>query len=787
MTRSARRTPTPPAPGPVESGPGSGRHRVAGALAVPIGRRRILAYLVAAPVLAVATRITIDAVSPDAASAAVPSGPSVEDLFDIADAIILAGSPTMALVTLRVGTDGVARLEVPRAETGQGITTALAMLLAEELDLPMSAVEVTCADARPELLFNQLTAGSASVRAFYDPLRVLGATARARMVAAAARRWNVPAGTLTTRDGAVVAPDGRTASYGSLSVEAAQASLGDITVTPKPDSAHTIIGTPVGRADGRDIVTGRKKFTMDLDVPGAKPTMLRRPPTINGTVRTLRNRAEVEAMPGVLGVAVIPSGVAVVAETFEQARAAVNVVDATFTPGPVPHESNDTIMAKLRAAVPPVLVPPSGTILPTGVTTIDAEFEWPSACHAPMETECAIADVREDRADVWSGFQAPIVAQQTIAIELGLPQDKVTAHVVPAGGAFGRRVFFEAALEAAQVSRALKRPIKLMWPRADDMRHGRVRPANFHRMRATVAAGQVLTFEQRVAGVSTDYRHGLGEILTATATALPAGSREALGNDAFGQAVFMTMVASPYNFGVYTKNQFDVNLGMATASYRSVPCQTARGSEEIMVDEIAAAMGRDPVDFRREFLKEDRARAVLDKVAEVGDWGRTMPSGCAQGVGYHMESRTHTAALIELDARDPKNPQVTKAVIAVDVAKCVNPLGLEAQMLGCLAEAISLTLKAGLHVVDGLPLEGSYSQYHFARQRDYPADVQVIIMPDNDGRLGGAGEVGMAAPTGAIGNAFARATGIRPRVFPLNFPVDFEPFAPGALPPPAYV
>ncbi|MBW0115064.1 molybdopterin cofactor-binding domain-containing protein, partial [Pseudonocardia abyssalis] len=742
MTSRARHTTTAPDPGPS----GSGRHRVASTLAVQVGRRRILAYLVAAPVLAVATRITIDAAAPDTASAAVPSGPSVEELFDIADAIILAGAPTMPLVTLEIGLDGVARLEVPRAESGQGITTALAMILAEELDLPVGSVQVTCADARPELLFNQLTAGSASVRAFYDPLRVLAATARARMVAAAALRWGVPATGLSTADGTVVAPDGRTADYGSLTAEAARTSLGEITVTPKPESEHRVVGTPVRRADGFDIVTGRKKFTMDLDVPGATPTLLRRPPTMNGTVEELLNRAEVEAMPGVLGVVVLPSGVAVAAETFEQARAAADVVDARYGAGPVPDESNETIMAKLRAAVPPLLAPDLGS-LPLGATTIDAEFEWPAACHAPLETECAVADVRADRAEVWSGFQAPIVAQQTIAIELGLPQDRVTAHVVPSGGAFGRRVFFEAAIEAAKVSQALERPIKLMWPRVDDMRHGRVRPPNFHRLRATVAAGQVLTFEQRVAGVSTDYRHGLGEILTATATALPEGSRQAVGNDAFGQAVFLTMVASPYNFGVYTKNQFDVNLGMPTASYRSVPCQTARGSEEIMVDEVAAALGRDPVEFRLEFLKEERAKAVVRAVAEAGDWGRSLPDGVAQGVGYHMESRAHTAALIELDARDPEHPVVTRAVIAVDVARTVNPLGLEAQMLGCLAEAISLTLTAGLHIENGLPLEGSYSQYHFVRQRDYPADVQVIIMPDNDGRLGGAGEVGMAAPT----------------------------------------
>lgn len=745
-----------------------------------LGRRRFLTYLLAVPTLAVATRVASDVVAPATASAAVPSPPSVEETFDIADAIILASQPTMGLVTLAVGSDGIARLDLPRVEMGQGITTSVAMLIAEELDLAMGSVSVTCADARPELLFNQMTAGSCTLRAFYDPVRVLAATARARMVGAAARRWDIPSADLSTEGGSVHAPDGRTLPYGELSSAAADPGLSDISVSPKPEAAHSLIGQPTKRVDALDIVTGRKRFSMDVDVPGALPTMVRRAPTINGEFRSVANQSEIESMPGVVAVVTIPTGVAVVADTFEQARAAVCEVDATFSPGPVANESNESIQQKLRAATPPFVAPPLGSI------TVESEFEWQSAAHAFLEPETAVADVRHDGADVWSGFQTPIVAQQKIAEQLGLAQDSVKAHVVPPGGGFGRRVFFDAALEAAQISQKAGRPIRLMWHRTDDMRHGRCRPANFHRFRATLVAGQVTTFEQRVAGVSTDYRHGLGEILTATATSLPEGARHAVVNDAFGQAVFLTMVSSPYNFGVYDKKQIELPLGMATSSYRSVPCQTARGSEEMAVDEIAEKLGQDPYDFRRSVLKSDRARTVLDKAAELGDWGRSMSPGTAQGIGYHEESRALTASVVELDASDPTRPKVTRAVLVIDIGKVINPLGVEAQMQGCLAEAISLTLKAGLHVVDGLPLEGSYSQYHFARQKDYPSDVEIFVMPSNGERMGGTGEVGMAAPTGAIANAFAKATGTRPRSFPINHQVDFDPFPPGQLPPPAF-
>jgi isoquinoline 1-oxidoreductase beta subunit len=342
--------------------------------------------------------------------------------------------------------------------------------------------------------------------------------------------------------------------------------------------------------------------------------------------------------------------------------------------------------------------------------------------------------------------------------------------VVQGGGSFGRRLFFDAALEAAQVSKKLGRPVKLMWTRVDDMRHGRARPATHHKLRATLGLGRVLTYEHRVAAVETDFRHGLGEILTAMGSQLPVG-----GNMSFAQTVFHTTVKVPYDFGVVTELLNEVPLRMNTASWRSVYSANTRGAEEILVDEIAKALGKDPVAFRRAALSDPRHRAVLDKVATAGTWGRTMPRGFAQGVGFHAEYKSCTACLVEIDARDPKNPRVTKAVIAADVGRPINPRGLGSQLLGGLTDAISTTLRAGLHVQDGLPLEGSYSQFHYARQKDSPRDVQIHIMPAN-GEPGGAGELGVPAAVGAVANAYARATGIKPRSFPINFPVDFDPF-----------
>jgi isoquinoline 1-oxidoreductase beta subunit len=730
----------------------------------PVSRRRFLTYLVAAPTLTIAADLGLDMAATHPAEAAIPSLPAPAEVMDLGDVLILAGLPTSHMLVLEVAADGTVTLDLPRAEVGQGITTAVGMLVAEEMDLPLPKVRVTLSDARSELMMNQLTGGSNTIRSVYGPVRDTAALARARMVATAAQQWNVPADRLVTRDGAVVAPDGRTATYGSLSAAAAKANLPSLVASPKPESEHRVVGTPTSRVDARAMVTGKMKYTLDLEVPGAMPTMVRRPPTINGTVRSVRNADAVRQMPGVIDLAVVGTGVAVLAETFGQALDAKNALDIVWNGGTVDNESNDTIREKLRGAALPFAVPPLLT------QYVDAEFDFAMVSHAPMETNSAIADVRADRAEIWAGLKSPVVAKQTIAQAVGLPEDKVTVHVVQGGGSFGRRLFFDAALEAAQISKAMGRPVKLMWSRIDDMRHGRARSATHHKIRVTHALGQVLTFEHRVGAVETDFRHGLGEILTATASQLPVG-----GNLSFAQTVFATTVKVPYNFGVVTQVLNEVPLQMHTASWRSVYSANTRGAEEMMVDEIAKKLGKDPVAFRLEFLKTARQRAVLDKVAVAGNWGRTMPKGFAQGIGFHDEYKSCTACLVEIDARDPRNPRVVKAVIAADVGRPINPRGLESQLLGGLTDAISTTLRAGLHIDKGLPLEGSYSQFHYARQKDTPPQVEIHIMPAN-GEPGGAGELGVPAAVGAIGNAYARATGVRPRSFPINFPVDFDPF-----------
>jgi isoquinoline 1-oxidoreductase beta subunit len=583
----------------------------------------------------------------------------------------------------------------------------------------------------------------------------------------------------------VIGSGGQTASYGSLS-SAVQSVLPILGVHTKPASQYQVMGKPTRRVDALDIVTGKKKFTLDQDVPDAKPTMVRRPPTIRGTFKRILNEGVVRRMPGVIGIAVIPGGgtfvpnppgVAVMAETFGQAWDAVRALEVEWGPGSIDQESDATIQQKLRQATVPFFLPPLFS------TVVEAEFEWAAAAHAPLEVECAIADVRPNSAEVWAGLQSPIATQKAIAFDLNLPVHQVKVHVVPSGGAFGRRLFWDAVQQAIQVSRALGRPCKLMYHRTDDMRHTRLRPPQYHRARALIQMGQVVSYAHRVTLPRTDIRHGLGEMLTAAVASAPGELQQTIGNFAFEQTLFKTMVSSPYHLGLNSKILTPIAMELNTSSFRSVHIQPTRGVEEIMMDEIALRLRKDPVSFRLETLRHVRAKAVLQTVASQGQWGKSMPRGFAQGIGVHQESRSFTACLVEIDARDPKAPVVTKAVIAIDVGRVINPLGVEAQIQGGLMESIALVLTAGLHIERGLPLEGSYSQYHFPRMKAYPKNVQIIIVSSHE-PVGGLGEVGMAATTGAIANAYARATGIKVRKFPLNNPVNFQLIPPGQLPAP---
>ncbi|MFG2881874.1 molybdopterin cofactor-binding domain-containing protein [Streptomyces sp. NPDC048297] len=741
-----------------------------------IGRRRFLGYVIGASTLTVAAQLGEAVLAPAEAEAVVPTLPGPAEIVDLNDILTYATLPTANLITLRIDPDGTASFALPRAEVGQGVTTSSAMLIAEELDLPIDRIKVTLADARPELLFNQFTGGSNTTISTFTPIRVAAALARARLLRAAALELGEALGTLTAKAGLITsAVTGKSLSYGELAEKAASMTTGQEPVTLKQASEFKVIGTAQGRIDAREAVTGQKKFAMDLQIPGALPTMICRPPTINGTVRSVGNLAEVRAMPGITDVVTISTGVAVRGRTFGQCIDAVRALNVTWGPGTAEGKSDKVIQDELRKAELPLVA------LDLLTKSVDARFTFHFASNSALETNCAIADVRADSAEIWASLKSPVVAQQEIAAKLGLLPTAVKVHVTEGGGSFGRKLFHDAAGEAAEVSQAIGKPVKLMWHRTDDFRQGRTHPMSTSRVRATYALGNVLTYDQRHTSVSTDFGHGLGDIITAEAARPPVGDLT------LSETVFALTQQTPYNFGVVTQLLSETDKGFPTGSMRNIYSPNVRCAQELVVDELAKRMGKDPLEFRRSFLRNERARAVLDKVAEVGKWGRSMPAGTAQGIAVHPEYHACVAVLAEIDCRPETTgrkirdaytgPRVTKVVCAVDVGLAVNPRGLEAQMMGGITDAIALTLSSGLHLDNGHFLEGSWDNYFYTRQWNTPPELEIVVMPPTTGQPGGAGELGVPAAMAAVACAYGRATGTMPTTFPINHtePLGFEP------------
>jgi isoquinoline 1-oxidoreductase subunit beta len=744
-----------------------------------LSRRRFLGYLIAGPTVIAGAQL----LAAPAAQASIPTIQPV-DAFDLSDLLNAAAAATSGLITVVVNSDGTVSFALPRAEVGQGITTAVAMTIADEMGLPIDKVNVTLADARPELIWNQLTGGSNSMHSIFTPVRMAAATARGQLTHTAAKVLGHPAADLVVRDGVITAPDGTSATFAELSRKGAVSKTRTVRAQLRPLS---LVGTAQPRIDAHDIVTGAKQFAMDLDVPGALPTMLCRPPRINATALSVANMSAVKAMPGITDVAIIPhtqyvpGGVAVRGQTFGQCIDAVNALNVNWGPGSVDGKSDDEVLSDLAQAELP-LTPALGT-------TLEQVFTFHFRPGDPLETNCAIANVTGDSAEIWSSLKAPIAAQEQIAANLGLPQDSVTVHVTQGGGSFGRHLFSDAAFEAAAVSQRLGKPVKLMWHRTDNFRQGRVHPMCTSRVRVTYAGPNVIAFDQRHTSVATDFTHGFGEILTSNLAAVPGVSNVG-GNLGYAETIFTLTQVVPYNFGLVTQlvNEIYQYDTFNTSSVRNIYSPDVVTATELMVDQVAKAMGQDPYQFRRAFVRDTRLAAVLDKVAQVGNWGRSMAPGTAQGIAMHSEYKGAVAFLVEIDCTSATvnrkvvngytGPRVTKVVCAVDTGLAINPLGLQAQMMGGAMDGIAQALSYSLHLTDGHFAEGSWDQAYYTRQWNTPPDVEVIVMPTTTGLPGGAGELGCAPSMAAVACAYARATGTLPTSFPINHngPLGFTPY-----------
>ena len=388
-----------PAPVPPETAPDAGPAPLA------TTRRQFLQYTLASSATLIVGGVFVD---PEQAHAQIDLG----EILDFGDVVILAESPYATNLVLEVTAAGRIRFELPRLDKGQGIATAVAMLVADELDADYECTDVVLSDRRADRPFS-ITGNSAAMRAMWGPVRSLAAYARARLVTAAALRWNVNASLLTTAASTVRAPDGRTASYGELSAAAAGILIPLVSSQPKAVASYKLVGTGRPRKNAREIVTGQLRYTLDSEVPGALPTVIARSPDIGGSIAAWSGSGAA-SMPGVVGITQIPSGIAVTARTFHEAFAARDALQITWRPGPVANLSDADMRNTLRWSNPP-LVP---ILFPFRSYT--ASFEFPYAAHATMEVMSAIADVRGGEAEIWYASQSPNFIASQVAQATGV-------------------------------------------------------------------------------------------------------------------------------------------------------------------------------------------------------------------------------------------------------------------------------------------------------------------------------------------------------------------------------
>jgi isoquinoline 1-oxidoreductase subunit beta len=720
-----------------------------------IGRRQILkGFLIAGPTLAIAARVGLGDRSAGAFPVKTDEAPDVQDYTDI---FVLSQQPTIYDLRIEIKPDNRVLAELPKQDIGQGIITTFGMMVADNLDTTLDMVDVELARADQKWQAAQITGGSHNTRVLWDPVRIIGAKMRGQLLAAGSERMGIPVSQLRTEDGYVVATNGQRVSYGELTAAAAELPAAPA-VTPKKASEFKIIGKPQVKYRIEDIVQGRQRYSMDLfSSKEYKPTVLALGATHGATVVSIDDTAA-KQIPGVIAVThipgmpdyLIPEGVAVTAETFGIAKEAKDALKIKWSAGPMDQLSDAQIDELLNGIIDQITSPGEG---------IEATFRWPYAPHAPMEANASCGKFEGGKYEGWGGAQVPVTLQRQIAETLGIKVEDVLYHVVPAGGAFGRHLFHDQDVQVAQIAQRVGMPIKLWWMREEDIKHGRSRPVSIHKVKATVANGDVVAFEHRMACPEMDLRHGFGDVAT--------GSLTEYNNEGVGQSFFTQTQKLAYKFGPTSITLKQQLLAKATAAWRNVYSGQVGAVNEIVVRELAELLGKDEVDFRLSMLDTPRHQTVLEKVAHEGQWGRKLPGGVAQGIGMHDEYKSIVAYLMEIDTRG-REPRMTRCTIAVDNGFCVNPTGTTSSLLGQAHDGFGVVFRAGLHVDNGATRESNFHDYKWTRMFDSAPEMSVHILPNSNVLPGGIGEVGVPAASAAAANAWARATGKQVRNFPLN-------------------
>jgi isoquinoline 1-oxidoreductase subunit beta len=666
---------------------------------------------------------------------------------------------------LRITPDNKITIVVARSEMGQGVRTALPMILAEELEADWKQIEIEQAGAST-LYGDQTTGGSASVKTTWDPMRKAGAAAREMLISAAALTWGVPRSTCAAVEGNILhGASKRRLSYGELAGKASTLPV-PTDIPLKQSKDYKIVGQRLARVDSPGKVKGEAVFGIDFRMPGMKFALLSRCPTIGGKLARFDD-GESKKISGVSYVGKIGEvAVAVVADSVWGAMEGRRLLNVTWDDGPNKDLNTAAVMESLKqaAAKKSASLYSVGDVAKVAGRRVAAEYRLPFMAHAPMEPGNCTADYRGTTCELWAPTQVPQDCRDAVAQAVGLDPDQVKVNVTLMGGGFGRRLEHDYAVEAALVSKAIfdsksSAPVKVIWTREDDMRFSTYRPASLHQLNAVLdRAGWPVAFTHRIIAPSISGQKG---------QPVPGG----VDPDLPDEAAFVYALENVSIESVIAETT--VPLGWM----RSVYALQAGFASESFIDELAATAGKDPLEYRLHMLGKDRdiqyftttwhtarMRGVLQLAADKAGWAKPLPAGRYRGIACFGCFSSYMAEVVEISMENDV-PRVHRVVAAVDCGQVVNPSIMEQQIQGGIVYALSNALRAKITIDKGHVVQGNFDDYAPLRMEETPL-VEVYAVPSTEAPTG-IGEPSVPPLAPAVCNAIYAATKKRIRELPI--------------------
>ena len=671
---------------------------------------------------------------------------------------VAAGTMYTPNAWVHIADDNTITLLSARSEMGQGVYTSMPMLIAEELNVDISQIKVAAAPPAAvyvnALLGAQITGGSTSVRDGWEKLRIAGAQVREMLLTAAAARWGVDKDTVKADKGVVTGPGGRKATYGDLAEAAARMPVPEKPPIKDPKD-FKIVGKRVKRVDTPAKVNGTAEFGIDVKLPGMVYATIVQCPVIGGKVKSF-DAAKAKAVSGVLDVVQVSDGVAVVASNWWQAKKASEMLSIQWDEGAGAALSDESVISATRqaAATGKVLeiTKPQGDVnaaFQSAAKVMQAEYITPMQSHAPLEPMNFTAHVQGDKILLIGPTQFQQGAQGAVAAALGVKPEDITLKTTFLGGGFGRRLELDFIVQAAQISKAVNKPVKLLWTREEDITHDFYRPAGVIQVKGAMdAAGKPTALHFKVASQSVTQR----------AFGLPKDTLDP----------FMAEAAvAGYNIA-NTKHDLVIHdTGVRVGYWRAVSHNMNAFANESFMDEMAKAAGKDPYQYRMDLLAgKPRFANVLKQAATKAGWGKPLPKGHALGIALMEGYDTYMAQVAEVSLDSSGEVKVHRVTVAADLGHMVNPDTVEAQIQSSVIFGMGAGLKHQITMANGRVQQTNYN--NFAPVRMYEAPKIDITLVQSNEKPGGIGEPATAVVVPAIANAVAALTGKRVRRLPIT-------------------